>query len=237
MSNPPVWQYDEMKQIGKDYGDSAEVEAYDSRHGNFRDFLEECRSILDRLGAGKEHVVLDMGTGTGTFAIEAARRCSKVFAADISYPMIEYARKKADSSGVGNIVFCHGGFLTYSHLGDPVDFIVTSLALHHLPDFWKFAALNRMNGMLKDEGRLFLMDVVFSDVCYEENITKWIARIEHAAGPQMAEDVRMHVKKEYSTYTWIMEGLLARAGFRIDKASYQDGVLARYFCTKAKSCG
>ena len=226
------WQYDEKRQIGKDYGSVAEVEAYDLRHSKFRDFRKESEEILDHLAVRREHVILDMGTGTGTFAIEAAKRCSKVFAVDVSPTMLEYAKKKADAQGIGNIVFCQGGFLTYAHSEAPVDRIVTSLALHHLPDFWKFVALNRLSVMLKDGGKLLLRDVVFSDEHYMENITKWIANLEHIADREIAEDVRMHVQKEYSTFTWIMEGLLTRAGFRIDQADYQDGVLARYSCTK-----
>lgn len=116
-----------------------------------------------------------------------------------------------------------------------MDIIVTSLALHHLPDFWKLTALSRMNTMLKDQGRLYLMDVVFSEENYVENITKFIASIEQSAGPERAAEIVMHIKKEYSTFTWIMEGLLARAGFHIDRAVGQDGVFARYFCTKTKA--
>lgn len=232
MSNHPWWQYDEMQQIGKDYGNVAEVEAYDSRHSKLRNVQQESQFILDSLAVRKEQVILDFGAGTGTFAIEAAKRCSKVYAVDVSRVMLEYAKKKADSRRVGNIVFRHGGFLTYDHLNDSVDIIVTSLALHHLPDFWKFTALSRMNTMLKDQGRLFLMDVVFSEENHVENITKWIAGIERSAGPERAKEVGMHIQKEYSTFTWIMEGLLTRTGFRIDQADYQGGVIARYLCTK-----
>ena len=31
---------------------------------------------------------------------------------------------------------------------------------------------------------------------------------------------------------WIMEGLLARAGFQIDQADYKDDFLASYVCAK-----
>jgi ubiquinone/menaquinone biosynthesis C-methylase UbiE len=236
MSNHSAWQYDEMQQIGKDYGSVAEVEAYDSRHGKFRNVQKESQTILDRLAVRKKQFVLEFGTGTGTFAIEAAKRCAKVYAVDISLAMLEYARMKADSQGVGNIEFCYGGFLTYDHREDPVDVVVTSLALHHLPDFWKFAALSRMNSMLKYLGRLFLMDVVFAEENHMDNITKWIAGLEQIAGPEIAEDARRHVQREYSTFSWIMEGLLTRTGFRIDQADYLDGVIARYFCTKINSC-
>lgn len=108
MSNR-TWLYDEMQQIGKDYGDIAEVQAYDSRHGELRNVQQEVQYILEQLNVQKEQVILDLGAGTGTFAIEAARQCSKVYAVDISRVMLEYAKKKAGSRGVGNIEFRHGG--------------------------------------------------------------------------------------------------------------------------------
>ena len=45
----------------------------------------------------------------------------------------------------------------------------------------------------------------------------------------------MHIREEYSTYGWIMEGLLARAGFRIDAKTEHEGVYARYTCTKVQN--
>lgn len=122
------------------------------------------------------------------------------------------------------------------HEGEPLDAISTSMALHHLPDFWKQKALQRLNGMLKDGGRFFLMDVVFSEENCESNIQAWIDKLTRNVGPNMAEDISRHVRKEYSTFTWIMGGLLARAGFRIDNAAYADGVVARYLCTKITPC-
>ena len=34
--------------------------------------------------------------------------------------------------------------LTYEHEGDPPDAVLTRNALHHLPDFWKVAGLERI---------------------------------------------------------------------------------------------
>jgi len=232
MTIPPSWQYDEMIQIGKDFASRDVVDAYDARHRKFRDIERENEYIIEGLGLQKDHTVADFGCGTGAFSIQAARRCAKVYAVDISEAMLNYTRWKAESQGLTNIVFCHGGFLTYVHSGEPLDAITTSMALHHLPDFWKFKALTRLNGMLKPGGRFFLADVVFGEPDYEKNIPAWIDRFGATVGPDMAEDAIRHVRMEHSTFTWIMEGLLERSGFRIDSANYIDGVLAIYFCTK-----
>lgn len=49
MKHRVSWQYDEFRQIGKDYGDPAEVEIYDSTHADFRDVKAESARVLDLL--------------------------------------------------------------------------------------------------------------------------------------------------------------------------------------------
>ena len=87
MKETPPWQYDEFKQVGTDYDDPEQVAAYDSRHAQFRDVDAECNCILDALGVTPQSVVIELGTGTGAFAIHAARRCASVYAIDVSSPM------------------------------------------------------------------------------------------------------------------------------------------------------
>jgi len=232
MSNLPPWQFDEMKQVGTDYAEISEVEAFDVFHRKFRNIEKDNKAIIEKLSIQEQHSVIDFGAGTGTFAIQAAPYSRKVYAVDISRAMLDYAKQKATENNISNILFCHGGFLTYLHTSEPVDFIVTSLALHHLPDFWKGVALHRLNLMLKPEGRLFLHDVVYSEGNYKINIPEWVASQEKAGGEEAVKDVEMHIREEYSTFTWIMESLLEKAGFTIDTADYQKGVLAQYVCTK-----
>ena len=177
MSVYPSWQYDEMRQIGKDYDSLAEVEAYDARHGRFRNVEKENEAILESLHVQPDHVLIDIGTGTGDFALHAARRCARVYAVDISRAMLEYAQMKAAKAGITNIVWHHGGFLTYVHATQPVDAIVTNTAFHHLPDFWKGVALQRMNKMLKAGGLLYLSDVIFDHQNVRENIEQFIEKL------------------------------------------------------------
>jgi len=228
----PSLQYDEMVHIGKDFSSREVVEAYDARHRQFRDIEGENKAIIAGIGLEKNHAVADFGSGTGAFVMQAAQKCEKVYAVDISPAMLDYAKWKAQNLGLTNIVYCHGGFLTYAHSGSPLDAISTSMALHHLPDFWKQKALARLQGMLKPNGKLFLADVVFTEKMYENNIQAWIDKLASKMGEEMTEDMSRHIRTEHSTFSWIMEGLLLRAGFKIDHAEYTDGVLAKYFCTK-----
>jgi putative AdoMet-dependent methyltransferase len=230
------WYYNEMKHAGVDYADVAQVQAYDARHQRFRDYQKASEVIIEKLGLGPEHVVIDMGAGTGAFALYAAPKCKHIYAVDVSQPMLDYSRQKSEQMGMQNITFCHGGFLTYEHHAEPADAMVSVAVLHHLPDFWKLVGLQRAANMLKTGGRIFLFDVVFpSDMTgYEARFDGWIQSMAEKVGAEFAAEAETHIRDEYSTFDWIMEGLLNRAGFRIDQAEYMDGFGATYLCAKAK---
>jgi putative AdoMet-dependent methyltransferase len=68
------WRYDEFKQVGRDYGNPTEVDLYDASHADFRNVETEGTHILDALGIQTHDLLIDFGSGTGTFAIQAARR-------------------------------------------------------------------------------------------------------------------------------------------------------------------
>ncbi|MCX9010878.1 MAG: class I SAM-dependent methyltransferase [Candidatus Methanoperedens sp.] len=138
------WAFDETKQIGIDYTDIKQVQSYDSSMQKLRDIKNENEGILKDINISKDHTIVEFGTGTGEFALEAAKYCSKVIAVDISKEMLRYAEMKAKSRNIKNIEFCNGGFLTYEHKAGNIDSIISQLALHHLTDFWKIIALKRI---------------------------------------------------------------------------------------------
>jgi SAM-dependent methyltransferase len=148
--------------------------------------------------------------------------------------MLRCARRKAKKEKLNNIEFHRGGFLTYEHKAEPVDAIVSTAVLHHLPDFWKLTGLRHIAQMLKTGGRLYLFDVVFSFNVddYESRLGKWIKSTAERIGPSFAGEVEIHIREEYSTYDWIMEGLLEQAGFVIETADYKRDMTAAYLCTK-----
>ncbi len=232
--NTPAWQYDEMKQIGTDYENEDEVRRYDERMGAFRDRAAEVDGIASAIGLARDHRIMEIGCGTAEFAIRAAAICHEVTAVDISPVMISYAKKKAAARTINNISFVHAGFLTCAHAGQPLDAVVTELALHHLPDFWKLVALRRIADMTAPGGMLYLRDVVFSfkmETC-EKALSFAVEGMRKAGGDETARNFERHIRQEYSTFDWIMEEMIYRAGYDIIDAGYGDHCMATYLCRK-----
>lgn len=235
MKSQPRWHLDEMKQLTVEYTNLAEVQAYDARRHQIMSVQEiqaENEAIINHLNLEPDQAVLDMGTGTGTFALVAAKYCAKVYAVDIAPTMLDRARQKAKKAGLTNIEFLQGGFLSYEHQADPVDAIVAKFVLHQIPDFWKMIALKHVGQFLKEGGRLYVIDVVFSFPAedYEDRFKGWIDWW-HETVPEMVPHAERHLREKHSTFGWIMEGVLTQAGFTIDKAECEDFV-AEYVCTK-----
>lgn len=226
------WQYDEFKQVGTDYGSKAEVDIYDASHADFRNIEAESIKVLDALEIKEGDRLIDFGSGTGTFAIQAARRCARVYAVDVSQAMLDCAAAKAVTAGLANIEFHLAGFLTYEHAAVPVDAVVTTFAFHHLPDFWKGIALKRIKGMLKPGGQLYLHDVIMEESSALENVAAFIDKMAAVGGTPLREDCERHFRDEFSTYDWVMDGLLTRAGFTIRSKHVEEGVLGTYLCAR-----
>lgn len=211
------WQYDEFIQAGSPYTDKKRAAAWDLKSASLRDPEKITEHVVGRLGISKNDILIDIGCGTGAFALEVASVCSKVYCIDVSEAMLEIAKEKAQKRSIGNVVFVQSGFLTYVHRDIPVDFIYTAAALHHLPDFWKSVAFSRMHDMLKEGGLLFYSDVVFcfNTDQYEGNFDWFIAEIRETVDDQLAEEAVVHLREEFSTYSWIIEGLAKGAGFEL----------------------
>jgi len=231
---PPTWIYNEINTAGVNYSDVAEAQRYDEMHQRFRDYEKATATIVNQLGLGPDSTVIDMGAGTGAFAVSAAKCCKRVYAVDVSEAMLEVCRTKLKKAGLENVFCRRGGFLSYEHRDELVDAMVSVAVLHHLPDHWKQVGLRRAAQMIKTGGRLFLFDIVFPSDNQDlaQVLEDWLGSVRQNAGLELAKEAEIHLREEYSTYDWIMEGLLERAGFRIDEAKYESGLQATYLCTR-----
>ena len=232
----PDWYYNEFIQVGTDYTDKEEIRRYDQKMQKIRDIGNEAETMLRLINPQAEDIVLEIGCGTGEFSIEFSRHCKQVVALDVSEGMLEFAREKAKSRNRSNIRFIKGSFLTFEPDEGPFDEVVTQLALHHLPDFWKFIALQRVSSMLKTGGRLYLKDVVFSSETrdFDSFISQLLQSIPEEVKDEMTREYILHIKEEFSTFDWVIKGLIEKAGFRIEESFYENGFMATYLCIKER---
>jgi len=229
----PGWFPDELAHAGAEHLDPAYVAIYDRKSAT--DPTEDLTLLRD-LGLDERSVVVDLGAGTGTFALTVAPFCRRVVAVDVSPAMLATASAQAERLGLTNLEVVHAGFLTYEHQGDRADFVYSRNALHHLPDFWKALALERIADTLRPGGVLRLHDLVFAFDPAEAGhiIEAWLkgARERPEDGWTRAE-LETHVREEYSTFGWLLEPMLARAGFDIREATYRPSrTYAAYTCVK-----
>jgi hypothetical protein len=106
-----------------------------------------------------------------------------------------------------------------------------------LPDFWKAIAVSRIAGMLQAGGHLRLWDVVygFDPAAAVGRIDAWIDQTMSAdvEGGWTRAELAEHVRDEHSTFTWLLEPMIERAGFEIVERTYSaDAMVARYLCAR-----
>ena len=222
----PEWVLDELAHAGLEHLDPAYVAEYDRKSPT--DWTEDIRK-LQGMGIGAQSTVVDLGAGTGQFALAIAPYVRRVIAVDVSAPMVARLRER----GVEAV---HAGFLTYEHSGDPADAVVTRNALHHLPDFWKAVALTRIAEMLSAGGVLVVKDLVFS---FDPDEGKAAFEYWFSSAPAdpaqgwTADELSEHVRTEYSTFTWLFEQMLERAGFDIsERVLSANRIFVAYFCVR-----
>lgn len=230
------WTYDEFKHCGVDYSNIKQAENYDSQHQKFRNYEQEYFDMMNYLSLENTNdlTLIDLGCGTGAVSIYASKHFKKIYAVDVSDVMIDQAKGKIKKENIHNIEFVNSGFLNYENKAEPVDLVVTKAAFHHLPDFWKQIALLKINKMLKIGGIFYILDTVFhfQPTDYMTKIDNWISDFELKAGKDFKTEVEIHIKDEFSTFDWILEGMLKKAGFKIEKSRTSDGFITEYVCKK-----
>jgi SAM-dependent methyltransferase len=225
----PGWMLDELANAGRENLDAAHVDRYDGKMD--AGAAEEVARLRSR-GLDASAVVVELGCGTGQFALAAAPWCRRVVAVDVSAPMRETLRRKRDAANLANVEIVDAGFLTYDHTGEPADVVYSRYALHHLPDFWKVMALRRVRTMLRPGGIFRLWDVAYHFDPHEvdERVEAWCAPFgDEVEGEWARWELEEHVRDEHSTFTWLLATMFDRSGFAIESADYSDdGFDARY---------
>ena len=228
------WMIDELAHAGPEHLDAAFVAGFDRKQG-YPDPAADLAALREH-GVGNAATVVDLGAGTGRFALAAAPHVDRVVAVDVSPAMLALLRERAGAAGLANVECVQAGFLSYEHAGPPADAVYTRNALHQLPDFWKALALDRMAKLLRPGGVLRLRDLVFDFQPAEAEavLDDWLdgAATDPARG-YTREDFAEHLRTEFSTFRWLLEPMLAAAGFTIVTAGFEGLIYGAYTCVKA----
>lgn len=218
------WMIDELAFAGPEHLDAGFVAGYDRKQG-----MPDPSEDIAELQSYHVRTVLDMGAGTGRFALAAAKVFESVTAVDVSPAMLARIKENAPP----NLTTVRAGFLTYQ--GGQVDAVYTRNALHQLPDFFKVLALHRIHQMIKPGGILRLRDLIY-DFPPSEVDSRFDGWFQNAASdPEMgytADDYETHIRTEFSTFRFLLEGMLDATGFDIVRAEFERGLYGAYTCVR-----
>lgn len=232
------WGLDEIAHAGAEHLDPDFVSGYDRKQGDAPDVAaREDLAVLREHGIGGDSTVIDLGAGTGRFAVVMAPHVWQVVAVDVSGPMLARLRERADQAALPEdaIETVEAGLLSYEHSGAPVDAVHTRNALHQLPDAFKAIALHRIAQLLRPGGVLRLRDLVYDTTPqrFQDLLDGWFAdAVDDPAEGYTAADLAEHVRSEFSTFTWLLEPMLDAAGFDVVDRDIRRSVYAAYTCLR-----
>jgi SAM-dependent methyltransferase len=229
----PSWLPHELATAGQEHLDPSFVESYDRKQGYPK--AADDVAVFSHHGLGPDSTILDLGAGTGQFALPAARQFGRVIAVDVSPLMAQVIRERAAADGLRNIEVVQAGFLSYEHQGPTVDGVFTRNALHHLPDFWKAIALERIASVLRPGGILRIHDLIYDFAPSEATaeFDQWFDEaVDDPALGYTAADFAEHIRSEFSTFRWLFEPILAAVGFDILSADFSRSVYGAYTCMR-----
>ncbi len=224
---------DEQAHAGPEHLDAEFVAGFDRKQG-FPDPADDIAELLDH-GVDESATVVDLGAGTGQFALAAAARFARVVAVDVSTIMLDHVRARAHDLSRSNIEFVPAGFLSYDHDGAPADAVYSRHALHQIPDFWKAIALHRLAGVLRPGGVLRLRDLVYDFHPSEAAglFDGWLAGAgDDATVGYTTDDYAEHIRTEHSTFRWLLEPMLDAAGFDIVDVRFTGPFFGAYTCLR-----
>jgi SAM-dependent methyltransferase len=232
-----TWMLNELAHAGPEHLDEGFIAGFDRKQG-YPDPRADIAAFAAH-GLDTTSTVVDLGAGTGQFAVAATGRFGRVIAVDVSPAMLAALRAKAEATlgeaERSRLECVRGGFLSYSP-AEPVDGVYTRNSLHQLPDFWKVTALRRIAGMLRPGGVLRLLDLVYDFAPGETDAVfcDWFANAKtNPAEGYTAADYAEHIRTEYSTFRWLLEPILAATGFEVVDVGYERRLYGAYTCVKA----
>jgi SAM-dependent methyltransferase len=224
---------EELAHAGPEHLDPSFVAGYDRKQG-YPDPAEDLAVLLGH-GLDRTATLVDLGAGPGQLALAADPYLGRVVAVDVSAPMLARLSARAAEAGLSNVECVEAGFLSYRHSGPPAQAVFSRNALHHLPDFWKALALEQIATLPLQGGLLRLRDLIFDfpPSQAEAVLDRWLdAAAQESSQGYTRGDLAQHLRTEFSTFRWLLEPMLGRAGFEVLDARFRGSVYGAYTCVR-----
>lgn len=148
--------------------------------------------LISQMPIHDDHILLDVGAGTGFFTIPMAEcTTNTVYALDSDARMLRIIEDKAKEKGLTNIALMQGYVGEVPIQKDSIDFVMASLILHEVKSLK--GVLTHLFDVLKSDGHLLCLEYEKDDLIIE--------------GPPMS----IRIRSEF------LEQTLTSIGFRIVK--------------------
>ena len=122
--------------------------------------------LISQMPIQKNHILLDVGGGSGFFTLPMAESTSsKVYAMDPDRRMLSIIEEKAKEKGLNNIELIQDYVENLSIQNDSIDFVMASLILHEVSSLSK--ALSKIYEVLKIGGHLLCLEYEKDDLIIE----------------------------------------------------------------------
>ena len=141
------------------------------------------KKLFDQALVQPHHRVLDVGSGTGTFAvaIKGWLPSAEVVGLDPDPKALARSRRKAERAGV-SIRFDQGFANALPYPDGSFDRVFSSLMFHHLPRDAKFATMREVRRVLKPGGSLHLLDFEQEGPRSHNPLARWLHSSERMQG-------------------------------------------------------
>jgi ubiquinone/menaquinone biosynthesis C-methylase UbiE len=133
------------------------------------------RKLFDQAAVQPDHSILDIGCGTGTFAVAIKRWLPtvNVVGLDPDPKALARSHRKAMAAGV-SIRFDEGFANALPYADASFDRVFSSLMFHHLPQNAKLPTLCEVRRVLKPGGSLHLLDFVEPGRRSHNPLARWL---------------------------------------------------------------
>lgn len=187
------WNFDGQ---AVDYDQNIKMHGY--RFNVHQDYDKALAMVVDTIQLKSGNTCLDIGIGTGNLGSKLLGNGIKIIGVDQSEEMLKMCKEKHAAIEVRK-----GHFLALPLMDNTMDGIVSSYALHHLPDDEKLLAFEEMTRVLRPGGQICIADLMFVD---EEQRTQVLASYQKAGNTEATGAIE---DEYYADRSLLLEWFLA----------------------------